>query len=167
MPEGRPLLATRRRREGKDDLLWAFYFSFTDATAYTAWRTLIGATTSYQDLNDPSDSLDAIAAVLVSRLDTHRQEALAALKLSLRGHSELAARREQALAETLEAERGRLSAAVLQRGLFDRKAERHLAAQNAVLEEALLKCRIRLSEIAATTQIVVEPGQLAFVLVRR
>ena len=88
---------------------------------------------------------------------------LASLHVSLHAFLELSARRERALAETLESERARLSSALLQRGLFDRRAERHVAAQSAVLAEALLKCQTRLSEIAAATQIAAEPGQLAFV----
>ena len=69
--------------------------------------------------------------------------------------------------ESIEIERARLSAALRQRGLFDRRVERQVAAQSAVLDEALLKCRTCLLEIEAASQIVAEPGQLAFVLIRR
>ncbi len=167
VPDGRPLVTTRRRRSGKEELLWGFHLSFTDSSAGTVWRTLFGATTSHWDLNELSDSLETTAAALVSRLDSHRQEALASLHASLQAYLELAARRERALSDALETERARLAAAVLQRGLFDRRAERHLAAQDVVMEEALLKCRARLAEIAAAAHIVAEPGQLAFVLIRR
>ncbi|HEU4689788.1 MAG TPA: hypothetical protein VFS23_15555, partial [Vicinamibacterales bacterium] len=95
------------------------------------------------------------------------QTSLAALLSSLHPFLEQAARRERALAETIGLERARLSAALLQRGLFDRRAERQAAAQTAILDEALLRCRTRLSEIDAASQIVAEPRQLAFVLIRR
>ena len=67
----------------------------------------------------------------------------------------------------LESERARLSATLVQRGLFDRRTERAFAAQTAVLDEALARCRIRLDEIAATARIVAETRRLAFVLIRR
>jgi superfamily II DNA or RNA helicase len=167
VPEGRPLATTLRRRSGTTELLWGFHFSFTGSNGQIVWRTLFGAITSHRDPNGLRDSLDATAALLVSQLNSRRQEVLASLHVSLHAFLELSARRERALAETLESERARLSSALLQRGLFDRRAERHVAAQSAVLAEALLKCQTRLSEIAAATQIAAEPGQLAFVLIRR
>ena len=71
-----------------------------------------------------------------------------------------AAHRERAIARAIESERARLSATLLQRGLFDRRAERALSAQTAVLDEALARCRARLDEIASTAQIVAEPAAL-------
>ena len=67
----------------------------------------------------------------------------------------------------IESERARLSATLLQRGLFDRRAERTLGAQTAVLDEALARCRTRLHEIESSRQIVAEPARLAFALLRR
>jgi hypothetical protein len=131
------------------------------------WRTLRGAITSHEHPNALRDPIDATAALVLSHLDGHRERALASLRVSLQTVLELAARRERALAETLEKERARLSAALLQRGLFDRRAERHVAAQGAVLDDALQRCRTRLAEISAARQIVAEPGHLAFVLFRR
>ena len=69
--------------------------------------------------------------------------------------------------DAIESERARLSASLLQRGLFDRRAERALSAQTAVLDEALARCRARLDEIESTGQIVAEPTRLAFALLRR
>jgi ERCC4-related helicase len=167
VPEGRPIVTSLRSRGRKDTVIWAFRFSFTDAGAGIVWRTLLGAMTSHQHSDALRDSIDATAALVLSYLDGHREQALASLRVSLNAVLELAARRERALAETLGTERARLSAALLQRGLFDRRAERHAAAQSAVLDEALQKCRTRLAEISAAMHIVAEPGQLAFVLFRR
>ena len=47
------------------------------------------------------------------------------------------------------------------------RLERRRRRTRAVLDEALLKCRTCLLEIEAASQIVAEPGQLAFVLIRR
>jgi hypothetical protein len=147
--------------------VWGFHFSFSSGSGQIVWRTLVGAITSHPGFNGPRDSLDATAALLASHLDSRRQEVLASLQVSLHAFLELSTRRERALAETLESDMARLSSALLQRGLFDRRAERRVAAQSAVLADALLRCQTRLSEIAAATQITAEPGQLAFVLIRR
>ena len=98
--------------------------------------------------------------------DGERQAALASLVSSLWPFLELASRREHAIAGALEHERARLSARLLQRSLFDRRVERMHAAQNAVLDQALTRCRIRIDELAAATQIAPEPGRLAFAVIR-
>jgi hypothetical protein len=123
--------------------------------------------TSNRNPNSVTYPIEATASLLVSRLEGQRDAALASLHESLHAFLEPASSRERALVEALEIERARLSASLLQRGLFDRRAERNFAAQSAVLDEALLRCRTRLSEIASATEIVAEPGRLAFVLVRR
>jgi hypothetical protein len=147
--------------------VWGFHYSFTDRGSHTAWRTLVGAITVHSTSSGLREPIEGTATRLVSRLDAHGQTALASLQSSLHPCLELAARRERALAETIELERARLSAALLQRGLFDRRAERQAAAQSVILDEALQKCRTCLSEIVAASQIVAEPAQLAFVLIRR
>jgi hypothetical protein len=40
------------------------------------------------------------------------------------------------------------------------------AAQNAVLDQALTRCRIRIDELAAAAQVAPEPGRLAFAVIR-
>ena len=110
--------------------------------------------------------LAAATELLASSLQGERQAALASLVSSLRPFLELASRREHAIAVALEHERARLSAQLLQRSLFDRRVERTHAAESAVLNQALTRCRTRLDELAAATQIVPEAGHLAFVLIR-
>jgi hypothetical protein len=165
--ESRPVVTVMRKRKGRVGFLWAFHFSFTDAGAHIVWTALLGATTSQRNPEAPPYPIEGTASWLVSRLEDQRDAALASLRESLHAFLEPASNRERALVETLEIERARLSAALLQRGLFDRRAERGFAAQSAVLDEALLRCRTRLSEIASATEIVAGPGRLAFVLVRR
>jgi superfamily II DNA or RNA helicase len=165
--ESRPVVTILRKRKGRVGFLWAFHFSFTDAGAHIVWTALLGATTSHRNLEAPPYPIEGTASLLVSRLEGQRDAALASLRESLHAFLEPASSRERALVETLEIEKARLSGALLQRGLFDRRAERGFAAQSAVLDEALLRCRTRLSEIASATEIAAEPGRLAFVLVRR
>ena len=167
VPESRPLVTVRRRRRNGHSILWGFSLAFTDATNYVLWRTVLAAcTAAHLDSRALLTSIDAAAELLASRLDGERQAALASLVSSLRPFLELASRREHAIAGALEHERARLSARLLQRSLFDRRVERMHAAQNAVLDQALTRCRIRIDELAAATQIAPEPGRLAFAVIR-
>jgi hypothetical protein len=54
----------------------------------------------------------------------------------------------------------------VQPGLFDRRAERAAAAQNATLDEALDRCRHRLAELVRRQTVSVD-RRLVFGVVRR
>ena len=153
------------RRRGHRESFWGFHVSFADSAAQSVWQTLIGASTSLP-VDSPA-SLDRLAALLASTLDDDSQGTLAALEAALKAFLDRAALRERAVARALESERARLSASLLQRGLFDRRAERAFSAQTAVLDEALARCRARLGEIESTGRIVAEPTRLAFALLPR
>jgi ERCC4-related helicase len=172
-PQGRagsdgrpPLTVIRSRRAGKYDV-WGYDIAFTNSIGQLVWHTLLGAIVPTQTSGPFAGPADVVATLVERRLDHDRQRALALLDVSLRDPLELATRRERAIAGALQAERARLSAVLLQGSLFDRRAERARAAQRAILDEALLRCRARLDEVAASAQIAAGPGRLAFVLVRR
>jgi hypothetical protein len=172
-PQGRlasderpPLTVIRSRRAGKDDV-WGYHIAFTNSLGQLVWHTLLGAIVRTRISGPLAGPAHAVATLLEERLHHDRQRALARLGVSLREYLDLAARRERAIVGALQAERARLSASLLQGSLFDRRAERARAAQSAVLDEALLRCRARLDEVAASAQIAAGPGRLAFVLVRR
>jgi superfamily II DNA or RNA helicase len=164
----RPPVTILRRRRMAHGILWAFHLSFSDSSSQMVWHTLLGVLTSHPA--DPIglyESLDAAATHIAARLGENLERAQVNLERSLRQYMDLATRRERAIAQTLQAERGRLSTVLLQRGLFDRRSDRAFMAQSAVLDDALGRCRTRLDEIAATAQIVFEPARLAFVLIHR
>jgi hypothetical protein len=166
LPDGRPPLTIRRKRYGTSMNLWGFHLAFADSTTQRVWQTLIGA--NFRDSRfGVRDSIDEVVATLAAALDTDRERARAAVEASVRAVSNRAAIREHAIARAIESERARLSVTLLQRGLFDRRAERALGAQTAVLDEALARCRARLLEIESSGQIVAEPARLAFALLRR
>ena len=79
----------------------------------------------------------------------------------------LGMRREQAIVETLNDQRARLAATLLQRGLFDRRAERTAAAQTAIVDEALGRCVARLHALDLLTRIAAEPVDVAFTALSR
>jgi len=158
-----------RRRPGTDGALWGFRLAFLDADEQLVWETLLGLKTMA-----PRGCPDAVREWLASRehllsqtVETEHQRALAVLAASLQTPLALASRRERAIADALTRERARLSAALLQPGLFDRRAERTLAAQTAVTHEALARCRIRMEELASTARLLVERPRLAFAVIRR
>jgi hypothetical protein len=154
-----------RPRKSRLGTVWGFHLAFTGSSDQLVWQTLLGAFDARAHLS--THSIDTLATLVASRLDRERQTAQTLLEVSLRAYVDQAARRERALAATLDAERARLAASLLQRSLFDRRAERASAAQRAVLNEAILRCRTRLDELAATARIVAQPDRLAFVLIRR
>ena len=175
-----PVTTLRRRSRG---CMWAFRLVFADPDQQFVWETLLGVVAPRQcpvlntqcstqgpgprTLLTPSRWIEWSATQLAPILALERQKALDSLATSLKAPLDLALRREQAITAALTAERARLSAALLQPGLFDRRAERLLAAQSAVLDEALERCRVRIEEIVRTGRLVVERQRLAFAVIHR
>ena len=71
-------------------------------------------------------------------------------------------RREEALSAALRVAHGRLSAQLLQLGLFDRRHERAAAAQSVLLDEALAKSAVRSNELLERQRLRVESSELVF-----
>jgi superfamily II DNA or RNA helicase len=168
LPDARPAITTVRRRLDKCASVWCFHLAFADATTQPVWETVLGASISaVAEGRAPLDSIEPLAEAVAATLGEHRNGTLASLEASLKAALDRAALRERAVARLIESQRARLSASLLQRGLFDRRAERALNAQTQVLDEALARCRSRLDEIESTGRIVSEPARLAFALLRR
>lgn len=164
----RPAITITRRRSGKRTDLWGFHLAFVDSAAWPIWDTLVGACTSFvASAGRPSDWIDRVVESLLTTLDEDRERALTSLETSLKAFLNCAAVRERALTRAIESERARLSASLLQPGLFDRRAERAFNAQAQVLDEALTRCRSRLDEIESTRRPVAVPARLVFALLRR
>jgi hypothetical protein len=168
LPESRPHVALVRRRTRNNGDVWAFHVEVVDSSRQLVWHTLVAAlSSSHPGSKALALSVGELSTQLSSRLDDDCQKALALLQMSLQLPVELALRRERAIVQALEIERARLTATLVQRGLFDRRAERAFAAESAVLAEALSRCQARLDELAASTRLAAEPRRLAFVLIRR
>jgi hypothetical protein len=170
MPDSRPRLTLWRRRHG-DRGFWIYQLALVDSDGRRLWDTLFGIAAH---ASPPSCSSRGVRAWLEAALDglapavahfhKHLQsEVIASLRVPL----ERAADRERAIVNALTERRARLSAAMLQRGLFDRRAERVAAAQTAVIEDALTRCTARLDEIDRCTRMNAESATLRFVLLRR
>jgi hypothetical protein len=87
---------------------------------------------------------------------------VAATSASLTAWLDLAVRREDAIATRLRDNHARLSATLLQPGLFDRRAERAAAAQASRVEEALQKSRARQTLLARARPLHAADRELLF-----
>jgi superfamily II DNA or RNA helicase len=167
--DSRPLVTvlTRRVRPISD---WVFQLVFEDPDLQPFWTTVIGIQEEARLLPLSNDAIrrktDSLPA-LVEPAFTLLSERLLSLFLSaLNPSRSLAVQREQAIADGLREQRARLAASLLQPGLFDRRAERNAAAQNATVEEALDRCARRLAELARYDSVSVD-RRLVFGVVGR
>jgi superfamily II DNA or RNA helicase len=143
-PSSRPasssaaLLTSVRRPQGSTGAIRAFQLSFADESGRLAFETIAGlrSDTELADL----ELHENIAAGYHDRL-------LASVAAEITPWLELSRRREEAIVRALRNSHARLSAGLLQPGLFDRRAERAAAAQAARVDEAMVKSRVRLDAL--------------------
>jgi hypothetical protein len=167
--ESRPLVTvlTGSRHRFVHD--WAYQLIFEDPELQPFWTTVIGIREGRRFVDPSHDAIrrsvhsrsSAIAPVLIPTLDGLLVRFHAALNQS----RSLAAARERAIADGVRRQRARLATLLVQPGLFDRRAERATASQNATLEEALDRCTQRLDELDRQTVSV--DRRLVFGVVRR
>jgi superfamily II DNA or RNA helicase len=148
---------------------WAYQLVFEDSELQPFWTTVIGIREGRRLVDPSHDAIrrsvhslsSAIAPVLFPTLRTLLVRFHAAVNQS----RSLAAARERAIADGVRQQRARLATLLVQPGLFDRRAERATAAQNATLEEALDRCTQRLAELDRQTVSI--DRRLVFGVVRR
>ena len=166
----RPCVTVLRRR-GITRAYWLYRVPCVDKDAQLLWEAYAAltadvrvATASWRDVR----SWLAIAGIELAGALSHEQRRLLEhATTAIQAATNLAARRERAIEDVLIARHARLSAAVIQRGLFDRRGERAAAAQTAVVAHALERCRTRLRELDAVTAIAAEERSLAFAVLFR
>jgi superfamily II DNA or RNA helicase len=120
--------------------IWTFQLACLDS----AGQSLFEAVAALRDERGPCELDEAVWRTIAR----HHAEVLAATSAEINRWAKLAIDREEALLRTLDATQGRLSAALVQPGLFDRRAERAAAAQATRIEEAAARSRTRLAAIA-------------------
>jgi ERCC4-related helicase len=164
--EGRPGITVLRRHRRDRRGLWIYRLAMVDAGGEFVWETLLGVAAS-SDV-DPRTAPDLRTWVtasdqqLIPLVCDEQQRVLSDAARSMQAPLALAARREQAIVATLTSHRARLAATLLQRGLFDQRAERAAAAQTAVVDDALGRCAARLRELDLLTRLTPEPFDLHF-----
>jgi hypothetical protein len=138
----------------------------TSAADEVLWETVVGAAAS--DLAAPSRSASATRTALghtraleriVGEASAHQ---LKILGVALRQPLALWLQRELDLIENIRQEAARMSATLLQPGLFDRRSDRAAASQAAMRDAALLHCRGRLEGLRAWRHLRAGCCDLAF-----
>jgi hypothetical protein len=110
-----------------------------DATGYLVFDTIIGLH-DVRNLVTLDDVLEAVAAA-------GHQQILAGVSSRIRPSLDLMIRREGALINALRLRQARLSAGLLQPGLFDRRAERAAAARASVVDDAVQRSAVHVSRL--------------------
>jgi len=167
----RPCVTVLRRRRGNSRALWIFRLGFVDPELRLVWETTVGVCGGTQ-IPSPAhravrEWLRASSSSIATIVADHHERSLAAASTSTQQPLTLAAAREHAIREALTRHRARLSATLLQGGLFDRRGERAAAAQTAIIEEALERCAVRLRDIDEAQPLATERPTLGFVLLVR
>lgn len=150
------MTAVRRRRAIRSESIWLFRLLLTDPHGRILWDPLvpvIGARAMHQPARRSAEVralLDPWQEALQASLHTARGDGLDAIRREMGASVQVWLRREHALATALTASRARLSAGLLQLGLFDRRSERAASAQDALLDAALSQSAARLNTLRAS-----------------
>jgi superfamily II DNA or RNA helicase len=168
--EARPCITVLKRRARDRTGLWIYRLGMVDAEGQSVWDTLLGIAATIGAAPERTRDLRSWVASheqLISFVSAAHQRLLTDAARSMHASLSLAARREQAIVETLTDHRARLAAALLQRGLFDRRTERSAAAQTAIVGDALSRCAARLRALDLLTRIAAEPVDVRFTALSR
>lgn len=136
---GAPLVAVSDATD-RSGRIYVFRLACVDDTGHVVFTALAGLTDEGEAL-EPGEVLRSSAAL-------HHARLVATETAAVGRWLDLAQRREDAIMAALRDSHARLSAALLQPGLFDRRAERAAAAQAARVDEALQKSAARLAVMA-------------------
>jgi superfamily II DNA or RNA helicase len=168
--DGRPTVAVFTGRYASRVHDWVYRLAFDDPDLQPLWTTVAGvreqagdAGVSHEAVRRRAASLAATAEPVVADLSARLLSSFLAM---FQPSHVLAYERESAIAEGLRQQRARMATSLLQPGLFDRRAERRVAAQNATLNAALDRCSQRLAELARHTRVTVH-HRLVLGLLRR
>jgi hypothetical protein len=128
-----------RRRHGSTGAIRAFQLTFVDESGRLAFETTVGVRVDAE--------LVAVEPHVHIAAASYHRRALASIVAEIAPWLELSRHREEAIVRALRDSHARLSAGLLQPGLFDRRAERAAAAQAARVDEAMVKSRVRLDAL--------------------
>jgi hypothetical protein len=109
----------------------------------------------------------AVSRQLSAPLGAERDHLLRRAVSSMQAPRELAIRREHAIHHALAERHARLSAGLMQQGLFDRHHEHAAAAQQAVVDEAQVRSVVRLRELEDAAEVAIAPPGRIFALLPR
>jgi hypothetical protein len=173
----RPPITVFRRHGPASRCCCAFHVALQDTREQPLWETLIGvlyeeapdatAAARVRSTADVRSLIESAVGQMGPTLTAEMERLQASAAASLDAPIALALDRERAIAAALRMRRARLSAELLQPGLFDRRAERAAVAQDAVLDEAFSRCAARISNLMRSGPPYICRHRLAFGLIRR
>lgn len=168
--EARPCITVLSRRCTPRVNDWAIRVIVEGPEQQSLWTTVIGVR---EDAGLTSlahevirQRVEALQQQVDPVLDSFADGLLSSFRSAVQQSRTLADERERAIADGLRQQRARLATSLLQPGLFDHRAERAVAAQNATLDEALHRCGVRLDELARSGVMSIE-RRLVFGLLSR
>ena len=166
----RPVCARLSPRSGRRrERLWAFRVTIVTGSNHVLWETVLAARAVLPALADRSADTTRLALRygLVRKIvmDATADGPIQRLHEVLRKPLALWRRREIDICDVIRHEQARMSATLLQPGLFDRRNDRAADAQAVLLDAALARCRVRLDQLHACESLGVEGCDLAFAVI--
>jgi superfamily II DNA or RNA helicase len=158
MAVDRPVVTIRRHARGRAGV-WAVRLPVVDTHGHLVFETIVGLR-DVRGVMNPDEALTYVAAA-------HHQEMVADLSTRVRPSLELSLRREDAIIGVIRVRQGRLSAALLQRGLFDRRSDHAAAARAAILDDVLLKSAVHVQRLHRLDQVAADSPSVVFGIVFR
>jgi superfamily II DNA or RNA helicase len=169
----RPVVTRVRRRSRRATPargVWVFRLAFVDREGQLVWESLAALEGEVITPRGPThprlrDVLDPRHPALQRLVDVTAAARLGALQSSVDPGLRLFREREHAMIDALRARHARLSAPLVQRGLFDNRNDRLASAQAALLDRALTQSRDRLADLDACSRLRLADGTLLFAVV--
>jgi superfamily II DNA or RNA helicase len=169
----RPIVAhlrSRSRRTLPTRGVWLFRLAFVSDSGHLIWESLVPLAADVTRLRGRPDALrravgDPSHPAVAELLGHTCGERLVALRAALNDGLQQWRGREQRVMEAIRARQARLSARLMQRGLFDRRSDRLAAAQAAQIERALAQSQDRLADLASSERLRLDSCDLVFAIV--
>jgi superfamily II DNA or RNA helicase len=161
---------SRSRRTLPTRGVWLFRLTFVSSSGHLIWESLVPLAADATRLRGRPDALwravsDPSHPAVAELLGHTCGERLVALQGALDDVLQRCRGREQSVMDAIRARQARLSAGLMQRGLFDRRSDRLAAAQAALIERALARSEDRLADLAASERLRLDGCDLVFAIV--
>lgn len=175
--DGRPVIARVRRAHPRTshprtshpsvELFWLFRLLLADTNGRILWDAALPITAAGAPIRARSHTatrllLDPSHPDIQHTTARAMEDYLQSAQLAARRRASLWLRREHALIEELRVRHARLSAGLLQFGLFDRRQERIAAAQASLIEAALSGSAARIADLTGSDSLHVDSCDLVF-----
>jgi hypothetical protein len=149
--------------------VWLFRLAFAADDGQLIWESLVPLAGDMPGVRGRPDAirraLNPDSPALHDLLRRTRAAQLEALQASLEAPLRRWHVRERALMEAVRAQHARLSAGVMQRGLFDARADRLAGAQKALLDRTLAQAEERLVHLSGSGRPRLDDCDLVFAVV--